>query len=376
MKPIPEGTVKVYFNVFALEDGEYDLEFNFENELLKHRENVTMRKNMYESWINNVLERKLKVKTEVHLGTEFESTRFVGLDGKPIDPFVPSFDISKVTNLQSEKKSSQKINVDSPRFISTLKRSLEEMFNVMDKDATGLLTYDEFKDSFRTLSYGLNDNDINMLIALADENEDERIDWKEFIPIGLDAIRTFYTRNLQKAAADEMKSADPDQLKKVYWDEISKTSSLLNYKFKDVDTIEDGMISLQHFKNIIRGTKGLTPKEKNLLIRLQKNDMIKYSEFPEMLYNVRYEIAMSETMDYNIDNVSYDLRKDFACFDYYDSKIITVHECQIALQKCKKLNLTPFQIHILLGLSDCDADGQVPYIQFVDVCVEYIRSNF
>ena len=142
------------------------------------------------------------------------------------------------------------------------------MFAQSDRDQTGLLTYDEFKDSFRTLSYGLNDNDINMLIALADENDDERIDWKEFIPIGLDAIRTFYTRNLQKAAADEMKSADPDQLKKVYWDEINKTSALLEYKFKAVDTVADGIVSIQHFKNIIRGTKGLTPKEKNLLIRL------------------------------------------------------------------------------------------------------------
>jgi Ca2+-binding EF-hand superfamily protein len=47
----------------------------------------------------------------------------------------------------------------------------------MDKDGSGKLTYQEFRDSFRTLSYGLNDNDINMLIALADEDHDERISW-------------------------------------------------------------------------------------------------------------------------------------------------------------------------------------------------------
>ena len=66
----------------------------------------------------------------------------------------------------------------------------------MDKDGSGMLTYTEFRDSFRTLSYGLNDNDINMLIALADEDEHERINWKEFIPIGIDAIKTFYMRNM------------------------------------------------------------------------------------------------------------------------------------------------------------------------------------
>ena len=97
-KPIPEGTVKVYFNIIEAEDGKHEVEFNFENESLKHRPGNTMRSNMYEKWINNVLEKKLKIKTELHLGTEFEHTRFVGPDGKIVDPFVPPFDILKVKN--------------------------------------------------------------------------------------------------------------------------------------------------------------------------------------------------------------------------------------------------------------------------------------
>lgn len=132
----------------------------------------------------------------------------------------------------------------------------------MDKDGLGKLSYTEFRDSFRTLSYGLNDNDINMLIALADEDQDEMIDWKEFIPIGIEAIRTFYCRNLLKAKADyKLSHPDPEALKLVYWKEIEKVSTLLNYKFNEVDTVSDGVISLQHFKNIVRGTKFLTPKE-------------------------------------------------------------------------------------------------------------------
>ena len=96
VKPIPEGTVKVFFSVMEVAEGEPEIEFNFENESLKHRPGNTMRANMYESWINNVLEKKLKIKTELHLGTEFEHTRFTDLVGNPVDPFIPQFDIMKV----------------------------------------------------------------------------------------------------------------------------------------------------------------------------------------------------------------------------------------------------------------------------------------
>ena len=53
MQPIPTGTVKVFFDVIVIEDPEegslpYEVEFNFENESLKHKLDNTMRKDMLE----------------------------------------------------------------------------------------------------------------------------------------------------------------------------------------------------------------------------------------------------------------------------------------------------------------------------------------
>lgn len=250
------------------------------------------------------------------------------------------------------------------------------MFRGVDRDNTGKLSYEEFKDAFRTLTYGLNDNDINMMVALADEDKDEMITWEEFIPIGIEAIKTFYTRNIAKKQADAMTHPDPEGLKLVYWDEIMKTYNILRYSFEEVDIIKDGMISLEHFKQIIRGTKFITPKEQNLLIRLQRQEMIKYSEFPDMLYNVRYEIAVSEMMESRMSDLQKQIHKQFAMVDKEDTKTITVKECEMALQQCKFVNLTPFQIHLLIGMSDCDGDGNVPYAQFAKVCADYIEIEF
>jgi len=116
-KPIPEGTVKVFFSIIETGASQWIVEFFFENESLKHKLDSTMRTNMFEKWIDRVLENKLKIKSELHLGTEFEYTRTVDEKGKIVDPFVPSFDIMKVKDLGKEMRKSQKVSVDSPRFI-------------------------------------------------------------------------------------------------------------------------------------------------------------------------------------------------------------------------------------------------------------------
>jgi hypothetical protein len=75
---------------------------------------------MMKSWIERMLVKKYQITQHLHLGTEFEYTRFVDKKGNCIDPFVPQSNITKMTNLEKELKQSQKINVESPRFVSTL----------------------------------------------------------------------------------------------------------------------------------------------------------------------------------------------------------------------------------------------------------------
>lgn len=149
-----------------------------------------------------------------------------------------------------------------------------------------------------------------MLIALADEDDDEMIDWKYFLPIGLEAIRTFYARNLS-LKFQEQTHPSPEALKAIYLDEIKQVYKLLSQDFnrteKDYwkdkernpnpEIDEKGTVPLKDFKRIVRGCQVLTPKEKNLLIRLQDprvSSLVKHTEFPEMLYQVRYEIVISQ----------------------------------------------------------------------------------
>ena len=61
-------------------------------------------------------------------------------------------------------------------------------------------------------------------MALADENDDGKISWEEFIPIGIDTIKAFFARNkaLQRAKQAE-RELNKEAIHAVYQDEINKT---------------------------------------------------------------------------------------------------------------------------------------------------------
>lgn len=86
--------------------------------------------------------------------------------------------------------------MESPRFIKTLERALTLLFTEADVASCGQLSYQQFYDAFKLLpTYDLCENDIRVLLALADENNVGNITWADFIPVGIEAIKTFLARN-------------------------------------------------------------------------------------------------------------------------------------------------------------------------------------
>lgn len=110
------------------------------------------------------------------------------------------------------------------------------------------------------------------------------------------------------------------------------------------------------------------------MIRSVLESVVKYSNFPDMLNKARFEIASSRLMETAIDTLEEELLLLFTAADKNQNGTITIADAEKALFACKYLHLTPFQKHILLGLSDCDGDGQIVYKSFAKICVDYIRK--
>ena len=53
-----------------------------------------------------------------------------------------------------------------------------------------------------------------------------------------------------------------------------------------------------------------------------------------------------------------------------------ISEASELMRACKNLSLTPFQINVILGLSDPDSDGIFDYHKWIPIAAEYIRETF
>lgn len=76
------------------------------------------------------------------------------------------------------------------------------------------------------------------LLALADENPNGKITWKEFIPFGINAVQVFLERNKQvaKKPEDEKTTLKADILKSLYDGEIKKVAEIMKKRFEVYDT--------------------------------------------------------------------------------------------------------------------------------------------
>ena len=339
-----------------------------------------------QSWIDRVLENKHKIKQQLHLGTEFEYTRFVDKKGQPVDPFIPTFDIMKAKDLNKDLNKSQKINVESPRFIKTLERALTLLFTEADVANCGELSYVQFYEAFKLLpTYDLDENDIRVLLALADENEMGNITWQQFIPVGIDAIKTFLARNkMLEKQPPQVKDINKDTLKFVFEPEIQAIALILQRRFEsfdtDVETKEHtGNINFDQMREILHNTSYLCIKEINLLLRdyVMKYgyDEICYTNFSEDLYEVRFDLARSRIMDINIKKLRPDFFTNSGCEADAEGWRNTI-DIRTIISNAKELTLTPCEINLILGLAEHNDEGKIDVEHFNELFRKIVPRMF
>lgn len=156
------------------------------------------------------------------------------------------------------------------------------------------------------------------MLALADENPNGRITWRDFIPVGIRAVQLFLERNkqLNKIVKESGNKSGievcKDTLKLTYEFEIKMANELLQRRFQKHDrtyigegkcreVIHTGKVQFKDLEACLHSSSWVTPKEINLLLReyvmKQGYDAIDITKFEDDLYNVRFAMTSSRIMD-------------------------------------------------------------------------------
>lgn len=84
-----------------------------------------------------------------------------------------------------------------------------------------------------------------------------------------------------------------------------------------------------------------------------------------MVYWCRFQISVAKIMDTNMADIEQIIMNEFIERDKLEDGIaqgdVQISESSELMRACKNLSLTPFQINVILGLSDPDEDGNFDY---------------
>lgn len=133
---------------------------------------------------------------------------------------------------------------------------IRNMFNMMDTNKSGTISYEQFKAGLHKLGSQLAENEIQQLMEAADIDKNGRLDYGKFAVLTVHLQRMDNDEHLRKAFSrfdlDGNGFIDIDELKQTLSDDLGpEDTGLINDIMNEVDTDKDGQISYEEFASMM-----------------------------------------------------------------------------------------------------------------------------
>ncbi|EER93237.1 hypothetical protein BDA96_01G046200 [Sorghum bicolor] len=161
---------------------------------------------------------------------------------------------------------------------------IKQMFDKMDVNKNGKLTFEEFKAGLRKLGNQMPDSDLQILMDAADIDKNGTLDYGEFVTVSVHVRKIGNDEHIEKAFTyfDRNKSGyiEIEELREALSDELDgNDEDIINGIIRDVDTDKDGKISYDEFAAMMKaGTDWRKASRQysrqrfsNLSLKLQKD---------------------------------------------------------------------------------------------------------
>ena len=288
-------------------------------------------------------------------------------------------------------KSNAMHKVATEENMGNLRTMLIEMFQEVDDDGNGFLTFDEFEILMEKMELGVSKQELRFVISEADDNGNGVVDFDEFVPLAVDLIQSFSAKIKAKLEIGEEEVADDLELASTRAALQSETDTIAQTcleKLKCFDTHGYGVIRIGDLKRCLINVShmGIKEIEINLVANLLPKDShgrAIYSNFPSCFTNARFAAEKMARVDNSkspicrklielcnkqelIENSGGDEESGFG--------LINVRNFTHILQN-PEFNLSRLQVLVLMSES-YTTDGMLQYYQYVPTLARTIEKMF
>eukprot|EP00451_Oxyrrhis_marina_P016509 CAMPEP_0204320682 /NCGR_PEP_ID=MMETSP0469-20131031/7762_1 /ASSEMBLY_ACC=CAM_ASM_000384 /TAXON_ID=2969 /ORGANISM="Oxyrrhis marina" /LENGTH=431 /DNA_ID=CAMNT_0051301947 /DNA_START=15 /DNA_END=1310 /DNA_ORIENTATION=+ len=254
-----------------------------------------------------------------------------------------------------------------------------ELFEQYDEDQNGFLDPREFKKLMNDLQNKLQfpEEDIYKLLAEADRNKDDQIEYKEFIPLAQQIVMSLYAKTRLGKHADQLDAHAESLL--VHGMSRVELTEVVERIFQNFDTDGSGTLSHAEFVEALKKMElGLTRREINT-IRFQvdsdQDGNISYREFIPFAFDLLHKLTALRLLEQEVENDSlvHTVTDLFRSRDVEMTGLLAVEDVRDLLASAD-LGLSRLQIYTVLSEAQVNSDGEIAYANFVPRAVQMIRS--
>mmetsp|Transcript_17945 Transcript_17945/g.32766 ORF Transcript_17945/g.32766 Transcript_17945/m.32766 type:complete len:475 (+) Transcript_17945:89-1513(+) len=271
---------------------------------------------------------------------------------------------------------------------SELENLLLQIFIQADLDQSGYLDRQELSGVLRDAKLNLTERQIRQILSEADENEDNVIQYKEFLPVMIDLLQGLKAKEQAKSVLEDVESKIRGNVENMLLHGMPRheLESLMLKVFKKADVDGSGQLNRHEFKEALKVAElGLTRKDINLILTAvdtDKDGLVSYEEFVPICFQVlverfKDEILLGDILQ-NEDELQQLLLHSFQTEDIGGTGLLAQRQVKSVLKKLsyEQLGLTTVQLVSLLSQAPMNSEGLVPYLQFIPFAATVIRSLY
>eukprot|EP00741_Cyanophora_paradoxa_P007537 tig00001154_g7290.t1 len=262
-----------------------------------------------------------------------------------------------------------------------LEQFFMQLFREADVDGNGVLDAKEFKQIMKTADLGLSNKQILEIMVEADENDDGKIDYQEFVPVAVQVVSAMYAK-----AEAMMEQANRQQAATAAAEDVllhgmtrEEVENMLETLFRAADSDGSGKLSRREFRECLKHTDlGLTRKEINAImveVDVDHDGLVSYEEFRPLCFSILVERFKTQVLEMQQSGTELDefLLETFAAGDPEGTGFLSYAEVRDLLRGAD-LGLTRMQIYSIMSAAEQDADGLINYRVFVPTAASMISK--